>query len=345
MVRLIQILVLIVARHNFDHVSSVSKQPREVVVQSDNKILLAYKDLIFRFLPDGQLDLNFANAGYIQPVYAKDVHQPNDQTPLMNFLSVKVQPNDKILISSKASFYSAFAELGIVERYNSNGQLDSTFADNGILLVDFNKFDNSRLQYFRELTIYDEDGGFIVSGNVKDTINGEGKFAMCKYLPNGDIDTSFGNNGIVISEAFFHSTSDSIDCLWNVLVQSNGKIILQGSTPHFSHPTTLGGQHHSSLIMNRYYGESNKGDLTNVENMEVYNNLEIYPNPANDVLYINSDKQGLIEIYDIKGKLIISKIVSDKKTVIESGFLNSGMYLVKFTDNEGSIDLKKVIKY
>ena len=72
-----------------------------------------------------------------------------------------------------------------------------------------------------------------------------------------------------------------------------------------------------------------------------YGNISIYPNPVVDKLFI----QGLSDaskvfIYNILGKLVISKITSKE---IDVDNLQSGIYIVKIVDQQKEI-VKKFIK-
>lgn len=66
----------------------------------------------------------------------------------------------------------------------------------------------------------------------------------------------------------------------------------------------------------------------------------IYPNPANNILSIESDFLiSEVNIYDSKGKLVLSK--KEKNIIIEG--LSSGFYTVQFISKDNSILHKKLI--
>lgn len=329
-----------VVRHNFEYITSTAAPPRDIFIQSDNKILVTFKDLVFRFLPTGQLDPTFANNGYLQPHYAKETHQPEDKPPLRNFLTVQVQPDDKILIASKASHYSSYAGLGVIERYMPNGDIDTSFANDGFLFVDLRTAkENIGLQYIRSLIVH-ENGDFTIAGNVIDTISGYAMFAMCQFLVSGDIDSTFGTNGVVVTEMF--QENDSINCLWNVLIQSDSKIILNGFSPNYNiAPLENTGRLHYNYIMARYYGKS---DWVSIENLKFQYDFNLYPNPVNDVLHINTKNSGLLTLYNLEGKLIIQKNLNDNNATLNTDLLINGVYFVHFTDKNGFTSIKKIIK-
>ena len=93
--------------------------------------------------------------------------------------------------------------------------------------------------------------------------------------------------------------------------------------------------------------EGNENDTTNViSNFE--NRFEIYPNPVNDRLYIETQAltQTLtIEIYDIYGRVQILRNSETQKlsNSIDVSNLKSGIYFVKVRTEEGDI-VKRIIK-
>ena len=85
-------------------------------------------------------------------------------------------------------------------------------------------------------------------------------------------------------------------------------------------------------------------DETNViSNYE--NNINIYPNPVNDRLYIETQTQTLtIEIYDIYGRRQVAETPRHQgNSAIDVSNLKSGIYFVKVRTEEGDI-VKRIIK-
>jgi len=77
------------------------------------------------------------------------------------------------------------------------------------------------------------------------------------------------------------------------------------------------------------------------------NTFNFYPNPITDMLIIETkDKKQFYEIQllDISGKIVMSLQISGREThSLNVDFLPSGIYLLKVSDNEGSV-ISKVIK-
>ena len=73
-------------------------------------------------------------------------------------------------------------------------------------------------------------------------------------------------------------------------------------------------------------------------------NINIYPNPTNDKLYIEAETE--IEdviVYDIYGRRQQLSAISHQPSVIDVSKLKSGIYFVKINTNEGNI-VKRIIK-
>lgn len=81
------------------------------------------------------------------------------------------------------------------------------------------------------------------------------------------------------------------------------------------------------------------------ENITIDNIVKIYPNPATDILNIESTL--LIEelnVIDITGKKVIIENNIDKTASIDIQTLNAGMYFIHITDENGSVKVSKFIK-
>ena len=72
--------------------------------------------------------------------------------------------------------------------------------------------------------------------------------------------------------------------------------------------------------------------------------VSIYPNPSNGNFIIepsNGAKQTM-QVYDVNGKMILSKAINGK-TTIDASSLNEGVYNVDITGSEGVVNKRLVI--
>ncbi|MCB0400692.1 MAG: S8 family serine peptidase [Flavobacteriales bacterium] len=75
--------------------------------------------------------------------------------------------------------------------------------------------------------------------------------------------------------------------------------------------------------------------------------LSIFPNPATNQLTINTGNNNLenasIALYDLMGKQLLSRVVTQQQQTIDLSTLSHGVYLLKFMNNKGSV-AHKIIK-
>ena len=73
-----------------------------------------------------------------------------------------------------------------------------------------------------------------------------------------------------------------------------------------------------------------------------------YPNPTTDLLTLEveiADNENLFyQLYEIKGKLLVSKRLIDNKTTISMANLAPAAYFLKITDNQKVVKTFKIIK-
>ncbi|MCF8459683.1 MAG: T9SS type A sorting domain-containing protein [Flavobacteriales bacterium] len=154
----------------------------------------------------GELDPSFGTNGIIETslgIYAEE--KVNDMLLL---------PNGQILMASTRYINSSYAFL--VQRFNSDGSMDPTFAGMGSFV-----FDTDGIADYLMAMALQPDGKVILFGYSETSP----KFSMTAVRIDGDgyLDTGFGDNGVV-SVAVPGSDLFGND----VVVQPNGKIILAG---------------------------------------------------------------------------------------------------------------------
>jgi uncharacterized surface protein with fasciclin (FAS1) repeats len=84
--------------------------------------------------------------------------------------------------------------------------------------------------------------------------------------------------------------------------------------------------------------------VNSVSNTETIGSVDVYPNPANDILNVSTNNQGVIEIYSSEGKLISTTSYSGPNTVVNVEELSRGNYIAVVRDNNGTVQLSKFTK-
>lgn len=128
-----------------------------------------------------------------------------------------VQPDGRIVaagVSNGAGTYD-FA----LTRYQADGSVDPTFGRDGKVTTDF----ASSFDWAYALAL--QPDGRIVVGGVTDA-SGSHDFGLARYLPDGSLDTTFGEGGRVIAN--LHPLS--ADTVYGLAVQPDGKILAGGTT-------------------------------------------------------------------------------------------------------------------
>ncbi len=108
---------------------------------------------------------------------------------------------------------------------------------------------------------------------------------------------------------------------------------------HYIEIVAIYSGHRSSVSL---IGEIN--DVVNIKEIKDYQDINIYPNPTNDRLYIETENEiEDVVVYDIYGRRQQLSVISGQPSVIDVADLKSGIYFVKINTNEGNI-VKRIIK-
>jgi uncharacterized delta-60 repeat protein len=169
---------------------------------------------LFRFKSNGKLDPSFGSTGKVI-------------THFFNFndtiYKVAIQPDGKIIAVGDVG-EPGVGHLFGVARYNPNGTLDSSFGTGGKVTSNFgdaDAFDGIVLQAASDLALL-ANGNIVVVGYALKDFGGY-NFGVIRYLPNGNLDQTFGNGGFVTTD--FNGSSDFASC---VAIQADGKIVVGG---------------------------------------------------------------------------------------------------------------------
>ncbi len=130
--------------------------------------------------------------------------------------AVVVQPDGKIVAAGFAQTSPIDFDFALV-RYNPDGTLDDSFGGDGIVTTDLGN-DNDAANG----VAIQPDGNIVAVG-----VSGE-NVALARYLPNGELDPTFGGTGTVVSDLGFDDVANG------VAVTSGGTILIAGTRlgPH-----------------------------------------------------------------------------------------------------------------
>jgi uncharacterized delta-60 repeat protein len=168
---------------------------------------------------DGDLDPTFGTAGLPTLETAGQVMTDFDHsTDIAN--AVAVQADGKLVVVGTTYINNDYTDEDFaVARYNAHGTLDTTFGTGGKVRTDF-----PGLAAVASSVVIQPDGKIVVAGGAFPLFTFLGDFKLVRYNPNGSLDTSFGNGGIVTT-----SFPGQGSYAFAVALQPDGKIIAAGT--------------------------------------------------------------------------------------------------------------------
>lgn len=274
-----------------------------VIQQNDGKLILAgsnyvtpgnAKLAIARLATDGNLDISFDSDG----------KQTSTSNACESF-GLKIQNDDKIVVAGTIEINGS--RDFIVARFNNDGSTDTSFSSDGFVTNNVGLFHD----YCYTMTI-ENSGNILIAGATRMTQQANANFTILRYTNNGELDTTFNNNGIVITQL---ANSETI--INSIMLQTDGKIIALGFKV-FNNST--------EIAMARYRNTS----LNSIDFENMQNKIIVSPNPFSSTATITTNQNLLnatIYIYDFNGRLIkkINNVYGN--TILMSGFDYSvGLY-------------------
>ena len=154
----------------------------------------------------GSLDTTFGTGGIVMD--SLDGHN------LIPLTAIEQSNGDIVMVGGFENFVAS--ETFGLTRFTASGKLDKTFGTNGITLVAFTA------SLLPSSIAVQPDGAIVVVGSSETTQGGFG-IAMARFTPNGQMDTTFGNGGLVtVQPPGIQPTATA------VMVQPNNQILVGG---------------------------------------------------------------------------------------------------------------------
>lgn len=274
------------------------------------------RDYLVQFLENGSVDLNFGSGGLVI-----DAGMPGSQQNANTFLRL---PSGKLLVAGGGGSF-AFAQL------LPNGAIDPAFGNNGFIAHTFGNDDNAIVV---DLAVQ-ADGRIVAVGKSGVTNNADPDFqiAITRLLPDGNLDTDFGINGII---------------------RLAGKVALQ-VIPLDNDQLLVGGQQNNGqnddVVLVRLVEIPSVGvvDATSANNLAV----SLYPNPVSSAIQLNyellSGQTVRIDCYDETGRLMANFLPgvarqagAQQETIELPAHWPAGVYTLVLHAGAGSQSLKFV---
>ncbi|HEY1717675.1 MAG TPA: delta-60 repeat domain-containing protein [Verrucomicrobiae bacterium] len=188
-----------------------------VAVQPDGKVLIVGTAdslvAILRLNPDGTPDSSFGASGKVTTGFS-----PSDVAN-----AVALLPNGKFIVAGSTTLPGNNGADFLVARYETNGDLDTTFGTNSSTEIGFGNTNGFNVA--RALAVQ-PDGKIIVAGqadNIISTNVGSADFGVARLNADGSLDSTFGTGGKASTD--FARLFDSANA---VILQPDGKILVAG---------------------------------------------------------------------------------------------------------------------
>ena len=295
------------------------------ILQEDGKIVTGgfllgntTESIILRFSPDGVLDSSYGTNGIALIKYFNEDHFA---------YSVALQADRKLLVvvgithGGKRDF--------CVLRYKENGMVDDSFGDNGRVITPLSAGSNTA-----HAVGVQNDQKILLAGFLSTTPNHN--FAIARYTSTGDLDSSFGIGGKVISDF------GEDDLSFSMAIQPDNKIVLAGHI--------IDDSGNSDFIVARYL--SGLEIVGTAELSEEILHIEVYPNPAQSEMQIQFDsKQTLpliLSMVNTLGETILKLpetvyVVGTTQVSLDVSSLNSGVYFLRLQSGERYLTRKVAV--
>ncbi len=336
-----------------------------VALQPDNKIIAGGQTAgsvhaIFRYNTDGSPDSTFDTNGNVITSL---------QTIGYELRGLTLQADGKILTTGVCGY---FQPQNAMLRYNSTGEIDTTFGTGGMIFFPFQPQSQPVAVAERP------DGKMVVA--VSKYYNPPSVW-LFGFNPDGSVDTDFGNNGIV-------TASPLNPCALNDMkVRSDGTIILTGCAgidnfytiyvlsfkPDGTPDELFDGDgmaiipHNSTMMNSRAVAIAPNGDIviagSKTENYIQYmlaarfryckvspefTTLTVYPNPGDGAPAFQTDNildNATVNVYNVQGARIMQQSgLNGQWHILHAESLPAGLYYIQLIQDGAVLGCAKYIK-
>lgn len=193
-------------------------QGAALALQPDGRIVAAGRGgtggVVIRLWPDTAFD---SGGQQVHRLVVPDYYPPGADTIARTSV---VQPDGKILVAGELLDQGITRSDAFVARFLPDGQIDTSFGEQGMASVWAGRFNSANA------IAVQPDGKIIIAGWADYTV-GWVEFMVARFHPNGEKDTSFGDNGGNYRIVNF-STGPSTDYGYALALAPDGKIVVAG---------------------------------------------------------------------------------------------------------------------
>jgi len=273
---------------------------------------------LVKFTSSGTIDATFGTNGKAN--YNLDYYSADD---FPNF--IKVNDDNSIYVSGHTHDNDGGDyELYKLAKLNSNGSMDQSFGNGGIVTILGGTILLPTVPAFQ----VDDKLVFSTYQTVYQSPPPTFKSLMTRVNTDGTIDTDFATEGTLELDSNFYPRA-------GLVFQSQNKLL------------TIGGNSDGSgTVLARIDIDDNIVSVN--EEQFTKHAITLFPNPSSDVLYVNASQEDAIkydiEIYSVVGK----KLMSFENTLLNNYSINvsafaNGVYIMKLKSDSKTITSKKFV--
>jgi uncharacterized delta-60 repeat protein len=232
---------------------------------------------------------------------------------------VALQSDGKIVVAGYGrESSSSFKGLSIA-RYLQDGTLDYDFGSLGLIQKQTTTMEGE----LNSIAIQKDDKILAVGYSISSTTNNE-DITLVRFNKNGQLDKSFGNNGLVLTEI-----SDQKEIGESVAIQPDGKIVVVGTTQHNPGPDIVLARYDEYGQLDYYFGNAGTV-ITNIT-------------PGPDIgksLVIQRDGKIIVAGFSYSAdNLFMTLLRYDSNGILDPTFGKSGIVITSFSSRVGKLDL------
>ncbi|AYZ35880.1 T9SS C-terminal target domain-containing protein [Chryseobacterium indologenes] len=247
----------------------------------------------------------------------------------------QLDAQDNLYVMAVDNSYSSGASLYYYRIYKTDkyGNLDYSFGNTNFTgYLNVSAAFSSITAYktnFRKMFIQ-PDGKILLAGNttyvVNSTTTQNKEILLARFNTDGTLDSTFGTNGYVVHDIDPASFETFIDA------GTNADMTEIYVSANLSNPTD--NIYKTAVVKFK----NTSANLSTKEGTPVKQDAQFYPNPVKDILKFNTE--GKVTVYDMNGKLVLSKDDADGKKGIDVSGLTPGNYLIQIKNAKETINSK-----
>ena len=163
---------------------------------------------VARLMPNGETDPTFSIDGVATADFSGSYDIAN---------AVVSRPDGRIVIAGTAGKADGTSDIAAA-RFKANGAIDAEFGDAGKVTVDL----DGRADFAQSM-IAEADGDLVIAGGTRDSA-GSTKAVLVRLNDDGNLDSNFGTDGVVLFEF------PGVSAAWinDVELQADGKLLIAG---------------------------------------------------------------------------------------------------------------------